>query len=185
MDEESALAVIYSNTKRHKRSLDLLTIAENFAYLKKLYGTQEAVAQKTDLSREMVREFLQILTLPDFVQQLIKTRRIDSIDVAYRLSKIRDINTLENSTSQLLNLPAHDIRDIIQATRENIGLSVDSAREIILKTKPTNLHLFILDFSEMDYKKLNIVAKNNQCSPAEIIKKITEDWLKSTKGEKK
>lgn len=185
MDEESALAIVYSNTKRHKRSLDLLTIAESFAYLRNLYGSQEMVAKKTDLSREMVREFLQIPTLPDYVKQLIKDRKIDSVDIAYRLSKIRDINTLENSVSQLLNLPAHDVRDIIQATRENIGLPVESAREIILKTKSTNLHLFILDFNENDYNRLTKASRNNRCSVAELIKKITEDWLKMMAREDK
>lgn len=183
MDEESALAIIYSNTKRHKRSLDLLTIAECFEYLKKIYGTQEAVAKKTDLSREMVREFLQVLTLPEYVKQLIRNRRIDSIDTAYRLTKIKDENTLENYTSQLLNLSTHDIRDIIQATKENIGWSIEGAREIVLKTKPTNLHFFVLDFSNDDYNKLIAASKKLNCSTAEIIKRITEDWLKKTEEE--
>ncbi len=183
MDEETALATIYANTRRHKRLVDLLTLAECFDFLRTIYPTQEAIAKKVDLSREMVREFLQIITLPDYVRELIRCRKIDSIDIAYRLSKIRDENTLRNMIDKVLDVQAHDIRDIVSIMKENAGLSSDTAREIILKTKPHNIHFFILDFDEKDYRKLLSLTKASDSSPAELIKKVVEDWLSKKNGD--
>jgi hypothetical protein len=177
MDEESALAIIFANTKRHKRTVDLLTIAQCFNFLKNIYRTQEVVAEKTDLSREMVREFLQILKLPEYVKELIRSRKIDSIDTAYRLSKIKDEQTLATVVEKLLNLQTHDLRDVISAVKENAELSIDEATEAVLKSKPRNLHIFVLDFSEKNYKKIITIAKKEKTSPAELIKKIVEEWL--------
>lgn len=180
MDEESALAIIFANTKRRKRVVDLLTIAECFAFLKNIYHTQKAVAEKTDLSREMVREFLVILDLPKYVKELIRSRKIDSIDKAYRLTKIKDKETLRNAVNNLVNLQTHDVRDIISSMQENSELSIETAKEIVLAGKPRNIHFFIIDFTEDNYKKLVTIAKSMDVSPAELIKKVVEEWLNKT-----
>jgi len=177
MDEENALAVIFTNTKRHKRTIDLLTVAECFYFLRNIYGTQEAVAEKTDLSREMVREFLRIRNLPEYVKKLIRSRKVDSIDTAYRLANIKDEQTLRIVIDKLLSLRTHDFRDVISTAKENAELSIDAAREAVLKSKPQNLHVFVLDFDEEDYRKLVGIAKNRNNSPAELVKRIVEDWL--------
>ena len=64
MDEESALALIFGNTRRHKRTVDLLTLAQCFNFLKGIYGTQDAVAEKTGLSWEMVRNLFKFSSCP-------------------------------------------------------------------------------------------------------------------------
>lgn len=183
MNEEHALAIIFANTKRHKRVVDLITLAKCFEFLKNIYGNQEAIAKRTDLSREMVREFLQILNLPTYVQEIIKTRKIDGIDTAYRLSKIKDDGVLRAIVDRISNLQAHDVRDIISTVEENAGISVDSATQVVLKTKPKNLHVFIIDFTEQNYKKLVMIAKNQGCSPADLMKKIVDNWLGNVDNE--
>ncbi len=183
MDEETALATIFANTRRHKRLVDLLTLAECFDFLRTIYPTQEAIAKKVDLSREMVREFLQVINLPEYVKELIQCRKIDSIDIAYRLSKIRDENTLRNMVDKILDVQAHDVRDIVSTMKENAGLSSDTAREIILKTKLHNIHFFIIDFDEKDYHKLLFLTKDSDNSPAELIKKVVEEWLSKNDGD--
>jgi hypothetical protein len=80
-------------------------------------------------------------------------------------------------TEKLLSLRTHDFRDVISTAKENAGLSIDAAREAVLKSKPRNLHVFVLDFGEENYKKLVSIAKNRNSSPAELVKKIVEDWL--------
>lgn len=184
MDEESALAVIFANTKRRKRLVDLLTVAECFAFLKKIYPNQKAIAEKTDLSREMVREFLVILDLPDYVKELIRSRKIDSIDKAYRLSKIKDKETLRNAVDKLVVLQTHDIRDIVSSMHENSELSIETAKESVLATKPRDIHFFVIDFTEKDYKTLVSLSKHMGNSPAELVKKVVEEWLnKNTEGD--
>ena len=176
MDKESALTTIFANTKRRKRTKDLLTIAENFQYLLSVYGTQEAVAQNTGLSREMVREFLQILTLPDYVKDQIKIRKIDTIDAAYRLSTVKDERTLRTIFDNLSSLQTHDLRDVISTTEET-RLSVDEAKQAVLEAKPKNLHVFVIDFDEEKYRKLTDIAKRHNCSPADLIKTVMDEWL--------
>lgn len=183
MDEETALATVFANTKRHKRVVDLLTIAECFQFLTKIYGNQEEVARKTDLSREMVREFLQILNLPSDVKELIKSRKIDGIDTAYRLSKIKDETALRAIINKLSILQALDVRDVVRTTMENSETSIDSAAEVVLKSKPKNVHVFIIDFSEQNYRKLVSSARTQGWSPADLIKQIVDGWLDNIKDE--
>lgn len=181
MDEESALAIIFANTKRHKREVDLLVVAECFRLLLRIYKTQGAVAEKTGLSREMVREFLQILDLPEYVKVLIRSRKIDSIDTAYRLSKVKDEQNLSEIVSKLLNLQTHDLRDVLSTAKENAELSIDAAQDAVLKSKPRNLHVFIIDFSEENYRKIVNTARKQKLTTADLIKTIVNDWLKGTK----
>ncbi len=181
MDEEHALAIIFANTKRRKRLVDLITIAEAFDSLRKIYPSQEVIAEKTDLSREMVREFLQLLTLPDDVKELIRSRQIDSIDTAYRLATIKNEDTLRNVLSKLSNVQTHDFRDVVRSMDEK-NLSVDRAKEIVLSKKPRGIHFFVIDFTDKDYRKLTSISKKTNSSPADLIKKVVEDWL-NTEGE--
>ena len=71
LDEESALAILFANTRRKKRKEDLITIARAFEYLVNLYGSKEAVAKRVGLSTEMIREFLTVLKLPREIQKLV------------------------------------------------------------------------------------------------------------------
>lgn len=177
LDEESVLAIIFANTKRQKRVVDLISLANCFVFLRNIYGSQRKVAEKTDLSREMVREFIQILTLPPYVQDLIKTRKIDRIDTAYRLTKIKDEAVLKEIVENIPNLSAHDVRDIISTMEENVGTSVETATDTVLKSKPKNIHVFIIDFSENNYKKILQIASDKGGSPADLIKNIVNAWL--------
>jgi hypothetical protein len=181
LDEESALAIIFGNTKRHKRTKDLITVAECFHYLLSLYGSQEVVAQKTGLSREMVREFLQVLALPENVKQLIRERKIDTIDTAYRLSKVKDEETLKSVLKKLSTLQTHDLRDIISTTEEK-GISAEAAYRAVLEAKKNSLHVFIIDFNDESFHKLSKIAKDRNCSPAELIKTVMNQWLDTKNG---
>ena len=46
LDEKTARGIVFGNTKRKKRTVDLWTIAEACEYLVGLYGSQKSVAQK-------------------------------------------------------------------------------------------------------------------------------------------
>lgn len=181
MDAESALAIIFANTRRRKRKEDLLTVAEAFQFLLSIYGSQERVALETDLSREMVREFLQILTLQDYVKSLIRSRKIDTIDTAYRLSTIKDEKSLKTIVSKLSDLQTHDLRDAISTSVE-AQLSIDEASKMVLKAKPKNLRVFIIDFDDKNYNKLLVISKSRNCSPADVVKEVMNNWLNTATG---
>ena len=52
MDETSVLSILFANTKRKKRDVDLLTLSKHCEYLVNLYnGSQTTVAEKLGLSK--------------------------------------------------------------------------------------------------------------------------------------
>jgi len=58
LDEETALAIVFANTRRRpeNRAENLITVAQAFKYLVNLYDSVAAAAKRADLSPEMVRE---------------------------------------------------------------------------------------------------------------------------------
>lgn len=175
LDENTALAIIFANTKRKKRNTDLLTIAKSFEYLVKLYGLQKIVADKVGLSTEMIREFLTVLKLPKEIQILVSDRKIDSIDI------IREISVIEKSKQitaayLFVNSLSKDVRDIKRLVK-NTNISIEDAKNKILDAKPKGLHFFIMDFNDKIYNLLKKEAKNLKIKPADLVREIVTDWL--------
>lgn len=175
-DEESALSIVFSNTKRQKRATDLVTVARAFQYLSQLYGSQKEVSKKVGLSPEMVREFLSILRLPKEVQDLIQKRKIDSIDIAKQLSSIRDPDSQIALAQQISMLSTDDVRDVRRmVTGKN--MSVDDAIKCVISAKPVNVNLFVLDLEAEDYQILISKATEKKITPADLAKEVLAEWL--------
>lgn len=178
LDEDTALATIFANTRRKKRTENLLTIAQSFKYLVELYGSQKAVADKVGLSTEMIREFLIVLKLPVEVQQLISSRQIDSVDVAREISAIKDPLKQVVTAKILADALSEDVRDIKRLIKDT-NFPIEEAKKIILESKPRGLHIFMMDFDDEIYKLIIKQAKSMKIKPAELVKEIVTDWLKT------
>ena len=184
LDEESALAILFANTKRKKRSENLLTVAQSCEYLVKLYGSQKAVAEKIGLSTEMIRQFLSVLKLPKEVQKLVSDRQIDRIDIVKEISALKDPKTQIEAAKSFINPLSKDVRDIKRLVKD-ANLPVEEAKATILDLKPKGLHVFIMDFDDEMYNAINAHAKSLKVKPAELVREIVKDWLKQkTRGEK-
>lgn len=183
LDEETALAIVFANTKRRPRDRaeSLITVAQAFRYLVDLYDSVAATAKKADLSPEMVREFLQILQLPREVKKLVSERRIDSIDVAYRLSMLQDRSQQIEAAQAMAALPSDDVRDVIRLVRHT-DLSIQEATKMVSESKPKGLHIFIMDFDDEMYAEIIAQARSMKVQPAELVKQIVKDWLRSKAG---
>jgi len=182
-DEETALSILFSNTKRKKRDADLLTIARNCDYLVRLYGSQQAVADRVGISSEMIREFLTTLKLPAEVQKLVSERKIDRVDVVREISALGDPAKQVAAAEALIQTPSKDIRDIKRLVKE-AGVSIQDAERVISEAKPQKLHIFVVDFNEATYREIAAQAKSLKITPAELIKEIVMDWLRrKTEGE--
>ncbi len=175
LDEEMALSILFSNTKRKKRDIDLLTLAKVCEYLVSLYGSQKAVADKIGLSSEMVREFLTTLRLPLEVQDIIAERKIDRVDV------VREISVLNSESKQiaiakaLANAPSKDIRDVKRLMKS--GVSIEDATKQVLDSRPNGLNVFVLDFEDVTYQALLKKARTLKITPAELARRIIVEWL--------
>ncbi len=184
LDEQTALAILFANTKRKKRTEDLVTIAEACEYLVELYGTQKAVAEKVGLSSEMVREFRKILTLPREVQQMVKNREIDHLDIAYRISMVAEPGRQIEIARQVAKLQSKDLRDVKRLI-STAGLSTQESKKKVLESKLKGLHVFVMDFNDEEYRAIIERARERKAVPAELVKQIVIDWLRraSRRGE--
>jgi len=179
LDEETALSILFANTKRKKRIDDLLTIAEACQYLVNLrkYGSQQAVAKKVGLSAEMIRQFLAVLKLPKEIQKLVSERKIDSVDIVKEIAAIKDPPKQVAVAHAFVNSLSKDVRDIKRLIKE-ANLSIEDAKRTVLNAKPKGLHIFIMDFDDEIYRAIKRYSRTMKMKPPELVRKIVMDWLK-------
>jgi hypothetical protein len=177
IDENSALAILFANIRRKKRSTDLVTIAKACKYLIELYGSQKSVANKVGLSTEMIREFLTTLRLPAKIQRLISERKIDSIDIVKEISAIKDPSKQIAVAHLFTSSLSKDVRDIKRLIKE-ANLSIEDARKTVLNAKPRGLHIFVMDFDDEMSRAIKRYSKTLKMRPPELVRKIVIDWLK-------
>lgn len=178
LNEETALAILFTNTKRKKRKDDLITIAKACEYLVNLnkYGSQQAVAKIVGLSSEMIRQFLSVLRLPKEVQELVSERKIDSVDV---VTKIAAINNPKKQTAVayvFVNSLTKDVRDIKRLVKSE-NLTIEEAKKTVQEAKPKEMHIFVMDIDDETYRAIMTYAKNLKIKPAELVQEIVMDWL--------
>jgi len=179
LDEDTALSILFANTKRKRRIEDLFTIAKACEYLVSLkkYGSQRAVAEKVGLSAEMIRQFLTILKLPKKIQKLVAQRKIDSVDIVKEIAAIKDSSKQIAVASAFVNSLSKDARDIKRLLK-NADLAIGDAKKIVLDAKPKGLHIFVMDFEDEIYRAIMGYSKSFKMKPAELVREIVTDWLK-------
>src|SRR5574341_531657 len=133
---ENALAALIVNTRRTTRKLNLLEIASMLNLAITGLGNAKMVAEKLDLSEEMVRQFLSVNRLCPEVKGLIKRRAIDGVDIAHRLSKLsaRDQVVVAKSIAKD-NLSSEDVRAIIALKKSLPSLAVGKVIKKVISTK--------------------------------------------------
>lgn len=176
-EEDEALALIFANTRRKKRTADLMTLARAFERLVGHYGSQKAVADKVGLSSEMVREFRLLLRLPKAVQNMIRARKIDRLDVAYRIALLDDPSTQLEMARQVGDAGSQDTRDIVRLLSKR-RLPVKESKKAVLRSKLKGLHLFVIDFDEDQYHTILGRARAKGVDPAVLVQEVVLQWLR-------
>ena len=176
LDEETALSILFANTRRKKRSVDLVTLAQACQYLVKLYGSQKAVADRLGLSTEMIREFLMTLKLPEQIQRLTADRRIDRLDIVRELASLPDEDSQLEAAQTIVSCSSKDMRDIKRLVKHG-GLAVSEAKKAVSEAKPKGFHIFLIDLDDETYKALLRLAKDGEEKPAELAKRIINAWV--------
>jgi len=176
LDEETALAIVFANTRRKKRTEHLVRVAEALDFLIGLYGSQRKVAQRVNLSPEMVREFRSILRLPQDVKELIRARRIDDLDSAYRISMMRSPKMQRELASQVAELDTQDVRDVGRLI-STAGKSARESAKAVLASKLKGLHVFAIDFEDDEYHAIVRAAREKTLDPAALLRQVILRWL--------
>jgi len=175
-DPETALSLMFTNTKRKRRSVDLVTLAEACRYLVGYYGSQRAVADKLGLSSEMIREFLTVLKLPIEVQEMVSQRKIDRLDIVRELASLTDRNAQIEAARIVASCSSKDIRDIKRLVKVG-GLPVEQAKKAVMESKPKGLHIFLIDVDDQVYEKIKKVAEAERIKPPELVKQVVMQWV--------
>jgi len=178
-DEDGALAVVFANTRRKKRTEDLTVVADAFEFLARSYGSNQAVAKKVGLSAEMVREFRKLCGLSEPVKQLVRSRAIDNLDVAYRIAMVTDARTQLAMAKEATGLQSDDVRDVRRLVSRT-GLTPASSKRKVIASKLKGLHVFMMDFDDAQYREILRQARLRNLDPAEMVKRVIADWLAKT-----
>ena len=177
LDESGALAILFANTKRKRRTVDLVTIAEACETLVELYGSQKKVAKMVDLHPEMIREFRQILKLVPRVREMVERRDIDRLDVAYQLAKVDDPKRQLQAAKLMMGLATKDSRTL-QALIAGGKSTPAKAKKLLLESKLRGLHLLVLDFEDDEFEQIVARARDLRTEPAQLAKDVVLRWLK-------
>jgi len=182
-DEDGARAIVFANTRRKRRTQDLITVAEAFDLLAGLYGSSQAVAGKVGLSAEIVREFRCLLRLSEPVRELVRQRRIDRLDAAYRLAMIEDPVAQLEAARQAAGLTTDEIRDVRQLLHRE-GLSVADATVRVRESRLGTLHVFLIEVRDADYERIARLARGQGLEAAELVRDVVVGFLAraGTKG---
>jgi hypothetical protein len=121
---------------------------------------------------------MSLLKLPEQVKNLVSTRKIDRLDVAYRIAMLKEPEKQVAAAKSIANLPSSkDVRDVVRLVTRG-GSSVEESARRVMEAKPKGLHIFVIDFDDKTYETLGEKAKDLGISPPELVKQLVEEWLK-------
>lgn len=180
MNEEQALAICFTNLKGAKQK-DILRTAKALQYLKRLpkYRTNDKVAAAVGVSREIVREFLTILQLPESVQPLFQRQlKLEHGRRLWQLSRKRH-EAVEAAAIAMSDMNAMDARHLVDQLIRFPEMAVSDAKQSILtsKTVREDEYLLLTLLSEEQYKQLTRQASKRRVSPDKLATSIIADWL--------
>lgn len=150
-----SLAIIGKGTKRKKRDINLLEVAEEIKSLYSINKTLNKVAKVVKLSPEMVREFLKISELHEKVKELIKNNLITGVDIAYRISRLSEKDQVILAKQVVdKRLSSDDVRAIIRFKIDNPKISIERAADSVIQSKTKKVYVAYLGIEKDTFEKL-------------------------------
>lgn len=175
---EEALAVALSNLKgAHQK--DLLRTANALAFLTRETGSQTAVAEMVGVSREIVREFLSLLRLPDDVQAMLASGELTTLEQGRRLAQLSRYRPHEVAAAarEMTSLTAHDSRSLTEYLIAHRDVTPAEAKARVFGSKDVvskEFHVVAL-LNEAEYRRLVELARQDGQTPDELVSTIVRD----------
>ena len=142
---DDALAALIASTRRGKRKLSLVEVAGKLRVAVAFLGSLRAVAEKLGLSEEMVRQFTRVEKLSPSVKQLAATGRLNSVDLADRLSRFPAEDQLVIARCVLSgDLTPSDVRALLGVRKSSPGTAIADLIDRIKKTR--NIREYVAEF---------------------------------------
>lgn len=150
LNSEQILIRLLQNTHipSSRRKDDILTIASLIKDLEKEVGSLDTVGKQLKLSKGTLKKFLSVLDLDDSVKELVKARRINSIEVIYFLSRCTPEeqkivgNLVINET-----LSSGDIKDGLSPLKsQNPNIPIAELIKRLIQSKDKSVSVAYLDY---------------------------------------
>lgn len=152
LTSEQVLVRLLQNTHipSVKRKDDILTIAKLIKELEKELGSLDAVGRQLKLSRSTLKKFLSVFNLTDSLKELVKARKIDSIEVVYFLSRCTNEEQIIVSNYVLSNsLSSGDIKDGLGPLKSQFpDKPIDELIKRLIDTKDKTVSVAYLDYPQ-------------------------------------
>jgi len=184
-NENKLLANLFLNLKGSKKKReDWISIAKKCKKIVTDSKDRKEAAQKLGVSTELIRAILNLLELPDEVQQLIKEGKI-LFDAAQRINTIKLNDTKKEQEKRIevaktiSGLSSHEQREIIQYAKKFPNSSLkDFTKRVSKHREVRQIHVVVLPLENDVYYVLQNQAKRKKISLEKIILEIIEEWEK-------
>jgi len=142
---DNAIAALIANTKRARRKLSILQVAEWIEVAQDHLGSIEAVSQRIGISAEMLREFMSVGKLCPSVKKLVANREVDSLDVVYRLSMLRPSEQVAVAREVVAGaVTSNDVRFVASLRKRAPELDIQEVLDRVKKSR--NVKQYITQF---------------------------------------
>lgn len=137
-----ALGALIANTRRVRRKLSLVEVAEWIDIARCGLGSLRAVGERIGLSEEMLRQFATVNNLSPKVKRLVADRKIDRVDVAHRLSKLPPSEQYHVATLVVSGeLDSDDVRAVVTLRRSAPDLDIREVVERVRSSRNIKEHV--------------------------------------------
>lgn len=166
-----SLAKIGKGTKRKKKDINELEVAEEMNNLYKEYKSLSKVALFVKLSPEMVRQIKSLTTLEEDVKKLYKNGTLKGYDIGYRISKLEGKDQIVLARYVVdENLSSEDVRAIVRYKLDNPSMPMEKVIIRVIQSKDKKIYVAYLGIENDTFEKL--LEKVESKDRAKIIRSV-------------
>ncbi len=138
-EEDKALAILYLNLTKRKRTVDPITVAESVRRLVELHGSSAKVAEMVGVSDSTIQIWLKIAHLPREFKQYILDGRIKPV-AAYRIASAFKVSGEQLEVARaLLDWPENEIAMVIRYKKRNPSKSIEECKQFVIEEAKRDL----------------------------------------------
>lgn len=144
-------------SQRLKRQLSIFEIAEDILWLKNQLGNMKKVAETVTLSEGMLQKFLRVFQLSDYTKELVKQRKIDSVEVVNQLARYPELD--QSIIADLLiknEFSNQDFRILSPLKKQFPDEPIEKLIEKIKKSKDIKVSVIQFNIENLKKSKSNL-----------------------------
>lgn len=178
-NENEIFARIILSTKRKKRELSIVQVANDINSIISIYKDKKKVAELLGLSQNMINRFLSVLKLSERAQKYFKEGKIKVVNVAYYLRTFDEkeqVYILEKIIKG--EMSNQDIRALAPLKKNFPELNIRDLIKKLLNSKNTKIYVIYFQIPNLKTEKSFILNKiSNVIEKSNIISLKVNEYL--------